>query len=184
MELRSRTFDLSTQREALTELAKLVARSIVEDPNVRITALKITRACSSRDDECEIQAIFDAIKHGTPEVESLKKGLRYVSDPRLSDYFVKPGRLLEMCEAEACGEDCDGHAGLIAALLGSLGYAVGLRAYAKPENPGEFVHVYAVVGFPKNGRDESDWLGLDTTVESSYVGWEPPEGRVLTAYIR
>ena len=182
MRLNSRTFDLASQKDALGALADLVARSIVEDPNIRVAALKITRECGSRNDQCEAEAVYNAVRYGTPEVKGLETGLRYVADPRLSDYFVRPGRLLEMCEFQACGEDCDGHAGLLAALLGSLGFVVGLRAYAKPNNPDEFVHVYAVVGLPK--REPTAYYGLDTTVAEASFGWEPPRGRVLTAYIR
>lgn len=174
--------DLRSQQDALKALADFTAKSIVEDPIVRTTALKITSECSSRDDLCEIEAIFNAVKSGTPLVKSLSKGMRYVADPRLADYFTRPGRSLQLCDIGACGGDCDDQAALVAALLGAIGFEVGLRAYALPSDKSVFVHVYPVVGFPK--RKPEEYLGLDTTVPQSYVGWEPPKSRVLTAIIK
>jgi len=147
-------------------------------PIVRETAFQIIADCAARDDACEIKAIFDAVKHGTPNVEGLERGVRYVLDPRWTDHFTGPAALLQMCKRGACQEDCDGHAALLCALLGSIGFKVGLRAWG-PKGQ-EFEHVYAVVGYPKKGPNQV--LGLDTTVPSSRVGWEPPPGNILTAW--
>lgn len=174
-----RVFEVSDQKAALGELAKLIEKSTV-DPIVRNAALAITHECDSRDDECEIRAIFDAVKTGTDQVRGLTKGLKYMSDPRWADFFTSPSRTLKQASAlgYAAG-DCDDAAALICALLGSLGFVVGLRAWGKTK--GEFTHVYAVVAVPKIGPQEL--VALDTTVEESEPGWEPPKGHVLTAIL-
>lgn len=174
------TGDPSDQREALGVLAKLVDKAIL-DPKVRETALAITAKCGSRNDRCELQAIFDAVKHGTPEVQALRDGFRYVADPRSSDLFIAPGRSLDACEHGACGGDCDDHASLIAGLAGAIGFRVGLRAWGPPGGD-SYIHVYAVAGFPKRAPTKA--LGMDTTVAESDLGWEPPnDGRTMTAWL-
>jgi len=175
--LRVSVFEVRDQRAALKELASLIEKSTV-DPIVRNAALAITHDVDSRDDEGEVRAIFDAVKHGTPQVRGLAKGLKYMSDPRWADFFTSPARLLkEAARNGYAAEDCDGHSALICALLGSLGFLVGLRAWGREK--GEFTHVYAVVAMPKISPREL--VGLDTTVEESEPGWEPPKGHVLTA---
>lgn len=177
--MRLAVYNVSGQKAALRELAKLTEKAML-DPNVRAVAIALTRDCTARDDRCELEAIFGAVKHGDERVAALSRGVRYVSDPRGADFFTSPSRLLAMCEAGSCAEDCDGQTALVAALAGSLGFVVGLRAWGH-ENEKEYVHVYAVARVPK--RTPKDTLGLDTTVEQSYVGWEPPGGRALTAWI-
>lgn len=176
--MRLSILEVSSQKKALEELAKLVEKSTV-DPIVRNAALAITHDVDSRDDEGEVQAIFNAVKHGSDQVQGLEKGLKYMSDPRWADFFTSPSRLLKQMAGDPslAAEDCDGHSALICALLGSLGFIVGLRAWGKEK--GEYTHVYAVVAMPKIGPTE--FVGLDTTVEESEVGWEPPKGHVLTA---
>ncbi len=99
------TIDIDNQRQALHKLAELTEKS-VGDPLVREVALQIIRECKSRDDRCELEAIFQAVKHGDPAIKSLKKGFKYVADPVIMDYFVAPHASLKSCEAGACGGDC------------------------------------------------------------------------------
>jgi transglutaminase-like putative cysteine protease len=171
--------DISSQKGVLLELAKLTARSVAH-PTIRQAALAITADLEARDDAGELQAIFDAVKTGTDKVSALANGLRYVADPRSPDYFTAPHRMLELCSTGACGGDCDDHAALNAALCASIGFPVGLRAWGAKGDP-DFSHVYCVVGFPK--RTGAKVLGMDTTVPESTVGWEPPNGHILTAWI-
>lgn len=176
--MRVSVLEVSSQKGALKELAKLVEKSTV-DPLVRNAAIAITADCSSRDDECEVQAIYNAVKHGDERVKGLERGLKYVSDPRWADFFSSPGRTLRQLADGYNGEDCDGHSALVTAMLGSLGFIVGLRAWGKQK--GEYTHVYGVVAMPK--LDPTEWVGLDTTVDEAEVGWEPPGGFTLTAYL-
>lgn len=176
--MRLSVFGVDTQREALEQLAELAQRSTVH-PLVREVAMQLTADCPSRDDACELQTIFDAVKHGDSRVRALKAGVRYVADPRWADHFTAPYRLLKQCARGACAGDCDDHAALIVALAGALGFKVGLRVWGPSDS--NYVHVYAVAGVPK--RDPRQVVGLDTTVDESDVGWEPPSGSVLTAWL-
>jgi hypothetical protein len=170
-------------------LGALVQKAAIS-PLVRNTAVLIigSAGCDSRDDACELQAVFDAVKSGDPAVAPFKSGLKYVADPRFADYFESPVDTINQCLKGACASDCDGHAGLIAALLASLGWKVGLRAYGVLGSGG-YSHVYAVAAYPKKPVGDPGavhWnraVGLDTTVPSASVGWEPPRGEVLTAWL-
>jgi len=170
--------DAPTQKAALRKLASLAQNGMLH-PVVRETAFLIIGECDARDDECELEAIFNAVKHGDPRVAALKKGFKYIADPRSTDYFTAPHRALQACLRGACGGDCDDHTALICALAGAIGFKVGLRAWG--EYGEDFSHVYAVALLSK--RNPTKVVGLDTTVAESYVGWEPPKGRVMTALL-
>ena len=184
-----RSLNVTTQQQSLTELANVAKRGMT-DERVVMTARTIVQGCSARNDFCELQAIYEAVKHGHARVAGLEKGVRYVSDPTTADFFTGPRKLLDMCEQGACAEDCDGHAALIMALAGSIGFRVGARAYG-PTAGGPLTHVYAVALLPKHPEDEfgssannaDKVVALDTTVPSFRFGSEPPPGRVLTAWI-
>jgi hypothetical protein len=175
--LRLSLHSVSDQKAALGKLAKLTEDSVLR---VRPFALRIVKDCRSRDDEAELTAIYNAVKHGHPDIPGMEKGFKYVADPRMADYFVAPFRALQQCATGACAEDCDGHAALNAALGASIGYRVGLRAWG-PANSDEFVHVYAVAALPK--RNPEFVRGMDTTVPEAKFGWEPPRGNILTAWL-
>jgi hypothetical protein len=186
----TRHLDAGTQRAALRKLADMTARSIVE-ARVREAAIAITNQCrppagQSPDAQtalCELQAIYEAVKTGTPRVKGLEFGVRYVPDPIIRDYFVAPHRLLEWCEDGACGEDCDSQAALVVALCAAIGFEAGLTAWGKP-GAAHYQHVFASVVFPKRGmKGARSVVALDTTVPSASVGWRPPRGRTVTAWI-
>ncbi|MFZ2152127.1 MAG: hypothetical protein WAV09_03405 [Minisyncoccia bacterium] len=180
-----RLLDVGTQENSLREMHGILERASIH-PDVVTVAKMITQDCASRDDKCELLAIFDAVRDGNPNVAPLRNGVRYVRDPRHADYFTSPVDLLRQCMTGACAEDCDGHALLVAALAAALGWKSGLRAYGTEDG---FSHVYAVVAFPKlpvKSGSHLIWeqvLGLDTTVPRSNVGWEPPRANVLTAWL-
>ncbi len=171
-----KVFDVASQKKALEELAGIIEPDTV-NPLVRDAAVLITSDCDSRDDECEIRAVFEAVKHGTDKVPGLENGFKYVSDPRWADFFTTPSRILKQLANGINAGDCDDHASLLTGLLGSLGFLIGLRVWGRTKS--EFTHVYAVVGVPKVGPQ--DLICLDTTVDESEVGWEPPGGHTLTA---
>lgn len=169
-----------TAQDALTELVMTTAKTI-----------SAQSGCQARDGLCELRAIFDAVKDGDARVPGLERGLKYQNDPQTMDYFVRPRKMLELCQKGACAEDCDSHASLVCALCIALGFRAGLRAYG-PKGTQSYTHVYAVALLPKFAADdvtgrrnpEPDTIyGLDTTVSQSRVGWQPPPGHVLTAWI-
>jgi hypothetical protein len=176
---------VKTQEDALLAMAEMTLEDTA-NPIVRNAAIAIVEECEARHDECELAAIFEAVKHGTDKVKGLSRGLKYVSDPRHRDFYVAPHRLLQLCASGSCGGDCDDHAMLCAALAGALGFRVGLRAWGEKKERG-YSHVYAVALLPKDGEagEKSKVFGLDTSADvgDSTPGWEPPEGRVLTAWL-
>lgn len=90
------------------------------------------------------------------------------------------GHRFYLPETDLVVHNCDDHTALIAALAGSLGWRVGLRAYGRDSSG--FSHVYAVVAYPKRPPFK-EIIAMDTTVPSSKVGWEPPPGECLTAWL-
>lgn len=176
--MRLRVLDADSQQHALLTLARLAERS-VEDPKIVFAARVVTNDCPNRDEGCELEAIFNAVKHGDDRVPGLHRGVRYVADPRSFDLFVAPFRQLAMCEGGACAFDCDDHTSLLMSLGSAIGFRMGARAWGR--RPNEFTHVYAVAGTPKRAPREA--VGLDSTVENSFVGWEPPGGHTLTVWL-
>lgn len=182
---RGRVLQFGIQNVATQEAALRILRDLIrkgsEHPYVRATALKIVRDCEGRDDECELNAIFEAVKNGDPAIKALEQGFPYRADPNSVDFFSGAARSLKMCEAGACGEDCDGHAVLVGSLAGSLGFISGARGYGTSKN-GPLTHVYAVALLPKRKAKKMTVMGMDTTVAESYLGWQPPPGRYVTSW--
>lgn len=168
----SRVLTLPDQRQALIQLRDHV-QPFTANPLVNEVALKAIGPCPSRDDLCELQAIFHLVKHGRPDVPGFERGLKYVADPNWADKFTTPERLIENLRKGINGGDCDDHAGLICALAGSIGFTTGLLAYGPPGADG-FTHVLAVAKYPKRLEGQIQLVGLDTTVVESEVGWLPP----------
>lgn len=188
LRMATRQVQVATQRLSLETLAQCVQDDITNEA-IYTAARQITAGCDERDDMCELHAIFDAVRNGTDKVKGMSRGVRYVSDPSTKDFFVRPRKMLEQCAIGACAEDCDSHAALIAALCGSLGFRVGVRGYG-PKKDGPLTHVYAVVITPKIAQDEfgnfgseATVRGMDTTVKGASVGWQPPPGKAVTAWI-
>lgn len=90
------------------------------------------------------------------------------------------GHRFYLPETDLIVHNCDDMSALIAALAGVVGFTTALRAWG-PAHGNDFEHVYALAGLPKN--NPTQWYAMDTTVQRAYVGWEPPPGRVLTAYV-
>jgi hypothetical protein len=171
--------EVATQEQALLALAGLVERASIH-PSILRAARQIVADVPARDDMGELEAIYNAVKHGDPRVPGLQNGIRYTSDARYADQFNSPVRMLAECAEGACGGDCDDQAALIASLAGAIGFRTGLRAYG-PRNGNGYSHVYAVAYAPK--KNPTRTVGLDASVPQARVGWQPPRGRVMTAMI-
>ena len=178
--MRVSVVDSEDQQAALRVLAELTQRSVLH-PSILTAARAIVMDVPSRDDMGELEAIYDAVKHGTPVVAGFKKGLRYTSDPTMADAFIAPTRILKQCKSGACAGDCDEAAALIASLAAAIGFRAGLRAWGPKGCEGEYVHVYAVIGYPKHDPERA--IALDTTVPEFTVGSEPRDGEVITAWM-
>lgn len=187
-----RFLTVQNQRQQLEEIIGLVRKGIA-NPTVRETALLIVKnagcpnqnvSSASRDqiDLCQLKAVYEAVKNGDSDVPGLEHGVPYMADPAGFDLYTAPARLLKACKAGmgSCHEDCDGLTALICALAGTLGFEAGARAWGKPGGDG-YQHVFCVVKFPK--REKTGELSLDVTVPRAKVGWHPPEGRIMTAWV-
>jgi hypothetical protein len=65
--------------------------------------------------------------------------------------------------------DCDGYTILIASLGGALGYQYSFETVkTDPDRPDEYSHIYPALLV--NG----EWVSLDASTPSAYVGWRPP----------
>jgi len=181
--------DIATQPASLRRMTKMIADGLTNPktaPLIIRTARKIVSDCDARDDRCEVEAIFDAVKEGTDKIPGLSKGLRYVSDPRTYDYFSSAAQTLKACQQGSCAGDCDDASILVSSLLLALGFKVGVRAWGPKPGVKEYTHVYPVVAIPKNAPSYPAGYGghgVDVTTPESYVGWEPRKGEVLTYWI-
>jgi hypothetical protein len=111
--------------------------------------------CPPRVDLCEIESVWNFVV----------QNVRYVYDTTNVDVFVTAEETLD-----AGGGDCDDFTILFAALLMSIGFQVRARVISTPEAPNEWVHIYPLVGIPKD--NPTDWMPLDATVTGSKPGWE------------
>lgn len=179
----------ATQRDAMVLAYKLATDSLRDPaggPLVRETAIRMVRNCKGRDDMCEIQAVFTAIRDGDRGVPGFEKGMKYMTDPEMwsadgqdvIDHYTTPDRMIEECMRGVCAEDCDGmSASLPIALLMSLGWKCAAAIF-KPNGAKYFEHIYTLVGYPK--LDPEKVIAFDTTV-SHDMGWEATGGEHLSA---
>ena len=179
---------MSDQGAALKRMADMIGKGLSDPrsaPLIIRTARAIVSDCDARDDRCEVEAIYEAVKYGTPKVPGMARGLRYVSDPRTFDYFSSAGATLKACASGSCAGDCDDAAILVATLCLALGFKAGVRAYGPNPRVKRYEHVYPIVALPKHGPWPKGYTGhgMDTTVPDAYVGWEPPRGAAMTLWI-
>jgi len=135
----------------------MLAREIVADEGL-----------AARDYLGEARAIY----------EYVRRHVRYTRDPAGLEYVQTPYFMLLDRRSRHLG-DCDDHATAVVALGIALGMGAAFRAVAAvPRAPGEFSHVYALLGWRERGRPV--WYALDTTRPNGYFGWEPP-ARAISA---
>ncbi len=171
-------WEVKSDDERLTLIRNLVFESI-KDPIVIWTARAIVSECASRDEKCEIEKIYYAVKEGPMPIpiDGGKEivyvdGLRFVEDVLALDTYPTAGKILRWMAQGANGEDCDGHTILVASLLMAIGYLTGAGIVS--QDGSNYVHIFPLVGIPKTNPQE--WLPLDTTVAEAYPGWFPKRG--------
>jgi transglutaminase-like putative cysteine protease len=109
------------------------------------------------------------------EVEAIHRfvmlHLRYVRDPLWYESITMP----ETMAFERQAGDCDDHAVLEAALLGSIGIQTRFVTYAFKGSPiMSHVALHAKVG--------NDWIPLDPIVKNKSAGWEVPDSTTRVLY--
>jgi transglutaminase-like putative cysteine protease len=149
-----------------------VYKSIEKDPGTRELATKIISKCKSRDNMCEAQAIYDAVR----------ARVRYIGDVapiKFPDGAVEPIDFFQSARRtwEMGAGDCDDHVTLVASLLAVVGIPARLRVTA-PTRTADWGHIYPIAGFPVESPKK--WVALDTTLEApTRMGHEVRFGRNL-----
>lgn len=138
----------------------LAERGKVDLSIQKVADMVISKAgCRNRDYKCKAQAIYDFVK----------EYVRFERDPFGVEMVQEPHVTLKRRAG-----DCDDHAVLNAALLGSIGFPYAFKTIkADPRRSDEFSHIYSVVLIP--GYSDDGWVGFDTSVDPAYFGWEPPK---------
>lgn len=129
--------------------------SVVTAWGKKFRAPKTGHRIKARNEWAEVIAIWDFVV----------LNCRYVYDPTDTDTFTTVEHTLD-----AGGLDCDDATILFAALLKSIGFHMGARVIATSKDPDTWVHIYPLVGLPKD--DPSKWVALDMTVLGATPGWE------------
>jgi hypothetical protein len=114
--------------------------------------------CRTRDDACELDAIWDfAVMN-----------LRYTMDPPHVDTYADSRYILESHNA-----DCDEFTILIASLAMAVGFEPGARVISQSGQSWE--HIYPMIGVPK--ANAAAFFPMDATDPGAYPGWEYPNPR-------
>lgn len=122
-------------------------------------------ACKPRDAKCEVVKIWNFLCAPDP---TGKPNFRYVYDTHNIDVFATTEYSMK-----AGGGDCDDAVIVFGSLLKSLGFEVIARVVSTTAAPEEWVHIYPLVGLPKDSPDT--WIALDCTVTGARPGWQYPE---------
>lgn len=126
----------------------------IQDPRMRQIGLAVTQGCRARNDECELDTIYQFVQ----------RNVRYTGDITNKDTFQSAYRTLQYG-----GGDCDDHAVATAVLAMENGFHTKFRITS---NTGAtWDHIYTLVGVPK--VTPRRWVALDTTLPRGRVGSEP-----------
>lgn len=122
------------------------------NPEVRRKALDLVKDIPSGDKAGERNAIFQWVK------SNIKFRGEYQETLQSALVTMQLG-----------AGDCDDHASLMAALLEAIGHETMFKTVGT-DGHREYSHVYTVVRDAKSNQ----WIPVDTTVPTSYPGWESP----------
>jgi len=126
----------------------------VGSPYVRQAALDAVRGLDRGMDE--ISSIFEYVKN---TIEFRGEYAETIQTPQVT-LLLGAG-------------DCDDHSTLTAAMLESLGFETRFNTISTGADPDAFTHVYTEV----KDKTTRNWLPIDTTVRTSFPGWQPRDIR-------
>ena len=130
-------------------------REGVGSPTVRAAALEAVRGVGRGMDE--ITSIFRWVKEN---IEFRGEFAETLQTPQVT--------------LQLGAGDCDDHSTLLAAMFESLGFETRFNTISTARDPDDsFSHVFVEVKQKGTGR----WLAVDSTVQTSYPGWKPPNLR-------
>lgn len=163
--------------------AKVIARLIKKgglDPKIHEAAKRIlAQKCASdgtpldpgsvgdwcvapKDYKGEVEWLFNAVIN--PQMSQV--AVRYTLDMLRADTFSSAERTLI-----THGEDCDGQAIFLGAMLESVGHPVRMKIIQQ-KGAKTWSHIYLQTGLPP--REPTEWISLDPTVPEKPCGWEAP----------
>lgn len=120
--------------------------------------------CYTRDDACELEAIWDfAVLNA-----------RYVMDPPHVDTYPDCRFILE-----SGSEDCDGMTILICSLAMSIGFDVACRIIS--QDGSQWQHIYPLIGLPKT--QSNHYFPMDITEPGHEMGWEFEDPAAKVDYV-
>jgi hypothetical protein len=93
----------------------------------------------------------------------VRDNIRYVQDPAGIEFITYP----ETLAFDTKTGDCDDHAALFAAMLGSINVPTKFVIVQTPPHT-SFNHVYAYA------NTKSGWMASDTIMKKKEAGWEAP----------
>lgn len=120
--------------------------------------------------KAEISNLFGAVHSANSRI-----GMRYTRDHDGVDLFRSSALMRRMPVG-----DCDDMVIRLGALLKSIGYSVKCRVVAPAGAPGQWAHIYLMVGSEAGNPQPPKWLPLDPTEPQNAVFWEVPDRLIST----
>ena len=118
----------------------------------------------------EIYQLFNAVTN-----PNSKLGMRYLRDPRNYDAFGSSALLRRLPAG-----DCDDFVIRLGALLMAVGYPIKCRVVAPAGQPGQWAHIYLVVGDEPGNENPAKWYPIDPTEPQNGAFWEVPDRLIST----
>jgi hypothetical protein len=128
----------------------------LRDPEYRRRVVKTVSHCRSRDEECELAALFS----------SSDRAIRYMPDPYGKDTYATP-----MATRDLGAGDCDDHSADEVAQTLIAGFPSGVRTIA-PDND-TMGHIYGIVAVPRDNPSRIVAMDSSMTGLGATVGWQP-----------
>ncbi len=101
-------------------------------------------------------------------------GIDYQLDPAGLEWIQTPWYTLVVTGSG----DCDDMSIAAAGLAMALGFQAAFRTVkGDPGRPNQWSHVYPMIGIQEKGK--LVWVSADGTQPESYLGWDPPEGKLF-----
>jgi len=154
----------SVDPKVISEATALLSRKCAVDPRSGMKGLKW--CVEPKDWKAEkISLFFYALVD-----PNSKMAMRYTRDHATVDMF-RSAALMRRIPAG----DCDDFVIRLGALLMSVGYSVKARVVAPAGAPGQWAHIYLVVGEEPGNNNPARWYALDPTEPQNPPFWEVPK---------
>jgi hypothetical protein len=159
----------SVDPKVISEATALLSKKCPIDPRSGVAGLKWCLA--EKDWKAEKIALFF---HALTDPNS-KLAMRYTRDHATVDMF-RSASLMRRIPAGDCDDMCI----RLGALLMSVGYSVKCRVVAPAGAPGQWAHIYLVVGEEPGNNNPGKWYALDPTEPQHGPFWEVPKHLIST----